>query len=415
MRSADGLSEIDLRNTRYYTFHHLTISMASKSATNTPARLDDLVLRPSERVLQYLQQEFDRPGLANGARLPSNRELARRLGVSIPTVQSVLKRLSNSGRVLVRHGSGTYLLSKSREGGEPLRVAIASLLHPGEQLNDPWLEAIVSGFMPVALKSHPTTFVGIAPEKFGQDESVAALLSELPKADGLIILPYALMPKDRDFVAGEYERAGKPVVYLNPPEVNATQNFVATDYLGPAVRLGRAWRQSGRKRVVLYTVLQPYEYAVSAQLRLMGLVCGIGDALGNSVSLQVLQPGESGSEAAYQTMKKILRGPEPPDAMLVAMHGAVAGIRRALEEAGLKVPADVSLVSIAKQNDTPRKADLASETLIHEPTAPLSVGLLEMLFDRIKHDGASRPGKYTSATLVGNLSTRPVENSLLGL
>ena len=389
--------------------------MSSKSTANTPARLDDLALRPSERVLQYLQREFDRPDLASGARLPTNRELARRLNVSAPTVQSVLKRLSNSGRVLVRHGSGTYLLSKNRVGGAPLRVAIATLLHPNEQLHDPWLEAIVSGFMPVALKSHPTTFVGIAPEKFGRDESIAALLSELPKADGLIILPYALMPKDRDFVAGEYERAGKPVVHLNPPEVNATQNFVATDYLGSAVRLGRVWRQSGRKRVVLYTAHHLYEYSLSIQLRLMGLACGIGDALGNTVSLQVLQHDDSGSEAAYQTMEAALRSPEPPDAILVAMHGAVVGIRRILEEAGLKVPADVSLVSISNQNGTLRKADLTSETLIHEPTAPLSTGLLEMLFDRIKHDGASRPGKYIPATLVGGLSTRPAENTLLGL
>jgi len=386
--------------------------MSNRSPETSPARLDELKLRPSERVVRYLLKEFDRPELQHGARLPSNRELARRLGVSVPTVQSVLKSLSREGRIQTRHGSGTYLLSQPQVSGEPLRVVIAALLHPDEKLNDPWLNAIISGFMPVALQSHPTTFVGIAPEKFGTDESVTALLAELPSADGLIIMPYALMPQDRDRVTAAYEAEGKPVVHLNPPEPNSTSNFVATDYLGPARRLGQVWRETGRKRIALFAVAQTYGYAVSSQLRLMGLACGIGEALGESVSLQVLTPQVPGGDAAYRVMKEHLKkGDAVPDAMLVALRNAIPGIKAALEEHGLRVPKDVSLVSTEKL--AARQVGDGGDTLIHEPAVALSAHLMGMLFQRIENNGASVPGVYLPANFIGGSTTRRQENKLL--
>lgn len=385
------------------------MTMPSSSASPL-AQIDHLKLRPGERVRQYLLRELDRTNLRDGARLPSNRELARRLGVSVPTVQSVLKRLGREGRLEIRHGSGTYLVSHPGRTGKPLRVVIAAMLHPDEKLNDPWLRAIIEGFMPVALKSRPTTFVGLAPEKFGKDESVSALLAELSAADGLIILPYALMPEDQDLVRAAYERAGKPVVHLNPPDVNATENFVATDYLGSARALGRVWARTGRRRVALFAVAHSYAFSISTQLRLMGLAAGIGEALGESVTLQVLKPGATGEAAAYQFMKKFLAGGgPPPDAILAATRHAVPGIQRAAEEHGLKIPRDISLVSTLKSDAPPP----SHETLIHEPTLPLSRNLMEMLFARIEAGAAPLPGRYLSAKIIGGGTTRPIENKRL--
>jgi len=388
--------------------------MTTRLAEPPPAGLDNLKLRPSEKVLRYLLDELDRPEFQQGARLPSNRELARRLDVSVPTVQSVLKKLSREGRIHTRHGSGTYLLSQAQSTETPLRVVIAALLHPEEKLNDPGLNAIISGFMPVALMSHPTAFIGIAPEKFGTDASVPALLAEMPRADGLLILPYALMPKDQERVAAEYEAAGKPVVHLNPPAINATANFVASDYLVAAQRLGQVWRETGRKRVVLFAISQIYEYTPSSQLRLMGLAAGIGEALGETVSLQILTSKYSGAEASYEAMKNLLQeGGEAPDAILVAMRSEVFGIKRALHEHGLRVPEDVSLVSAEKLSQPFEKTE--SETWIHEPAVALSAALMGMLMERIENKGRSVPGVYLAGGFFGGGSTRPQENKLLGL
>jgi len=47
--------------------------------------------------------------LPRGARLPPERELAQRFGVSGPTVREAIRGLSALGLVEVRHGSGAYV------------------------------------------------------------------------------------------------------------------------------------------------------------------------------------------------------------------------------------------------------------------------------------------------------------------
>jgi GntR family transcriptional regulator, transcriptional repressor for pyruvate dehydrogenase complex len=61
----------------------------------------------AERVLSHVVQTDLRPG----SRLPGERQLAQRLGVSRTTVRQALVALQTQGIVEVRHGDGTFLLS----------------------------------------------------------------------------------------------------------------------------------------------------------------------------------------------------------------------------------------------------------------------------------------------------------------
>ena len=391
-----------------------TKSMSKPPAEVSPDRIDDLKLRPSERVLQYLLQEFDRAELKDGARLPSNRELARRLSVSVPTVQSVLKGLNRDGRIQSRHGSGTYLLSQSQVSGSPKRIVVAAVLQSDGKLSDAWLNTVISGLMQTALTSFPTTFVGIAPEKFGTDDSVPALLDEIPSADGLIILPYALMPKDRDQITATYEKAKKPVVHLELPVPTTTSNFVSSDYFGPAETLGQVWSKTGRHHVMLLSSGIKYEFAMASHLRLMGLASGIGEALGNSVSLR-MQHANSSAEKTYELMKGILKkGNAVPDAILITHGVARAAIIRALEEHGLSVPGDVSIVATDALHAPEGHGPEGHATTVFEPALPLSRLLMEMLFERINQKGNPLPGKFLPSQIICGNTTRPEENRLLG-
>jgi GntR family transcriptional repressor for pyruvate dehydrogenase complex len=51
-------------------------------------------------------------GIAEGARLPAERELAERFGASRPTVSQALRTLSLMGLVEIRRGSGAYVLRR---------------------------------------------------------------------------------------------------------------------------------------------------------------------------------------------------------------------------------------------------------------------------------------------------------------
>jgi len=63
----------------------------------------------ADRMISLLRAEIVSGALPKGARLPPERELAQKFGVSGPTVREAIRALSALGLVEVRHGSGAYV------------------------------------------------------------------------------------------------------------------------------------------------------------------------------------------------------------------------------------------------------------------------------------------------------------------
>lgn len=127
--------------------------------------------RASEKVLQYLEAEFDRPDLEDGTRLPPMRELASRLGVSVFTVQTVFQRLAREGRIRTKVGSGSYLVSDAA----PPRHGIISIgidirIPQAGALSD-WGSRIIHGILAAAGNADQS--VTIHPMSTAADESPA--------------------------------------------------------------------------------------------------------------------------------------------------------------------------------------------------------------------------------------------------
>lgn len=66
-----------------------------------------------EQVLDRLRQYVTEGGLKSGDRLPPERDLAQRLGVSRASVKQAIVVLEVQGLVEARHGGGTYLVRDS--------------------------------------------------------------------------------------------------------------------------------------------------------------------------------------------------------------------------------------------------------------------------------------------------------------
>ena len=75
-----------------------------------------------EQVAEQITSWIDENGLGVGDRLPPERELAVRLGVSRATLSQALVALEVIGAVVVRHGDGTVLTERVRTG--PVIAAI---------------------------------------------------------------------------------------------------------------------------------------------------------------------------------------------------------------------------------------------------------------------------------------------------
>jgi GntR family transcriptional repressor for pyruvate dehydrogenase complex len=80
----------------------------------------------TEQVITYVRELIAKGELRPGDRLPAERDLSLKLGVSRPTVRAGLRGLSAMGVVKSRHGSGTYIPDGPPTlGSEPLRFLAA--------------------------------------------------------------------------------------------------------------------------------------------------------------------------------------------------------------------------------------------------------------------------------------------------
>ena len=109
----------------------------------------------SEQVVSFVRRLIERGRLRPGDRLPAERALATRIGVSRPTVRAGLHSLAALGVVHSKHGSGTYI----PDGPPALRTEplsfLAALPCPLRSGNSPVTTSTSSYFRPACL---PGTF-----------------------------------------------------------------------------------------------------------------------------------------------------------------------------------------------------------------------------------------------------------------
>lgn len=91
---------------------------------NNPPRLQNQV--------RLLLDHIDREGLQAGARLQSERELAKILGISRPSLREAIQILQVQGRLVVKHGIGIFVLDDAE--GEYFRDSLKATKHRIEEL-----------------------------------------------------------------------------------------------------------------------------------------------------------------------------------------------------------------------------------------------------------------------------------------
>jgi GntR family transcriptional repressor for pyruvate dehydrogenase complex len=78
------------------------------SVTRPPPPFVDAIeaTRTFEAAIEHIVEGIERAGLPRGGRLPIERDLARELGISIPTLRQALTVLARSGLIAPRQGKG---------------------------------------------------------------------------------------------------------------------------------------------------------------------------------------------------------------------------------------------------------------------------------------------------------------------
>lgn len=154
---------------------------------------------------------------------------------------------------------------------------------------------------------------------------------------------------------------------------------------------------------------------VSERLRLAGFLCGIGEALGSSISCRVVNAGSFREENGFMTMKKLLEEMEwKPDAVYCSGDLLALGAIKALLEHGLEIPEQVSVVGGAGIDLS--ETDYPKMTRMVQPLEKLGEALAQGLVNRLLMDESHPvplPGKILPLPFCGGATTRPQETACL--
>lgn len=377
------------------------------SAVVLPSHLAEL--RPAQRVRRYLLDLDQSPPHSPELRLPGTHQLAEKLQVSPRTVATVFKQLSDEGRVRTRIGDGAWLLPAGNDSAghqtppSVWRVGLGASENPSLRS---WSSAIYGGVLEAAGAFSPPVMVLPLGDPERQVEQTLARVNQI---DGLILFPNPNAVRIRQAC----QQAGIAVVDLNPPTETATADFVSPDYFQASHRIGSAFARAGRRRV-LFLTSGPLNASTSSRLRLAGLVAGLGEALGTSTQLRILQAVGPSEAQGFDILHQALAAqPEEgfPDAVYAAGDDLAAGALRALHARGRDVPEQTSVIG---GNGSRRDPGITLPlTHCQQPLHALGRGLMDMLLQRLQHPDRPLPGRYLPMPFLGGQTTRALENQIL--
>jgi hypothetical protein len=175
----------------------------------------------SDRIRDHIRREILSGRVAPGGRLPTERQLADRYGVSLTTVNKVMAGLELEGLLERRRGTGTYVREELAEG------ALAIVLGPPNAPPGPRLRAAIArAAIDAAARSTPgvQTYLAAGPE--GVEGSPLARDASAGRLCGALLL--GVSPA----VAAGVDRIGVP--------------FVRLMGAGPGPAVGVAWRDAAK-------------------------------------------------------------------------------------------------------------------------------------------------------------------------
>jgi len=365
-------------------------------------------LHASERIRQYIEAELERPD-REVSRLPVVRDIAKHLKVSPGTINKTFKKLVEEGKIITRRGDGTFLVTPPTK---PNVLKVSVMMHAydieGNGDSGKWEHEIVDAILhsvtrlPKPIAIMPLSFDTKIPNSFTDEQA-----QELRDADGVIMLRIF----NSDVIRDTYLGADKPTVCVNAPHETCTRNFVSSNYYGAAAKLGHAWCKTGRNHV-LFIETQDTKNHVFCHQNIQGLFSEFASYNSNERSFRVADAESAGEDAGYHAMLKILDDvQEPhPDCIYCSEDSLAHGVMNALEERGINVPQDTSVVG----GTGLQLPDMVPPfTRVMQPLEALGNHALAMLMKRIETQ-KNIPGIFLPTPFGGGATTRPEENVLLG-
>jgi DNA-binding LacI/PurR family transcriptional regulator len=335
-------------------------------------------------ISEALRQQIAAGKYKDGKRLPSEMELARRFGVSRPTVARALRDLHDSSLINRRVGSGTYLRTPSGEQSARSETVIG-LLVPGlgnTEILDPICNEITrfgqSNGIDVQWgdSSHPVMSA--------EHAEVLCLQYIEQRVTGVFFAPLETVP-DREAVnlriTNTLRDAGVAVVLLDRdvPEFPGRSQFdlVGIDNFNAGMILTQHLIALGRTR---FLFLARPSFPSTTDLRLAGCREATSRA-------QLPSPQAHFGEPTDVDFVRSILGPKAPEVVICSNDRTAALLIQTLSNLGMRLPKDIGVVGF----DDVRYATLLAVplTTIRQPCRDIGQAAVRVMQERI--DNPSLP------------------------
>jgi len=312
--------------------------------------------------------------IAPGDRLPTESALAEQLGVNRLTVSRAYDDLQKRGIVVKRRRLGTHVAADAKR----------NVRRSGNRRID--AVAVVAGTKSLAEKRREYMFIwddifGGLREELGEGSARISFLDSftsqdigLTQYDGIVLLH----PKECDAaLLAKIQQRGIPVVSMWEPRLSVTIPHVDYDRHHSAALACRHLVDCGYRRIGFlgsqifgHRMRVSLKYAVFASLL---QTCGL-DICARYVRHVDWHPGK-----AYAATREIIETGDLPEAFFVDSDHKAMEVVCALNDAGLKVPEDVGIVSY---DDNPESATFHPPlTTVRVPRREMGQRVAQLLLD----------------------------------
>lgn len=212
---------------------------------------------PRNKVLRGISKWIDQGVFAAGERLPGERVLADRLGVSRPTVRSALRELEVQGLIHTT-STGARLVVTRKEENRTLRQTIAIISDipdepPPEQREEGWLSKLLVGAAAAVARSG-MHMMSLHRELLDAD-ALDHFIADRPY--GVLIIRDTLPFEAGRTAAQMIHSAGIPLVAHGYPQELPGCDAVTSDHAAGAYALTRWMIQQGRRRILQFWDTNP--------------------------------------------------------------------------------------------------------------------------------------------------------------
>lgn len=306
--------------------------------------------------------------------------ISKRLGYSTATISRVLNGKGKSARIseetqkiiLDEAKRCKYVPNKLAQDLKKKKTSTIGLVLPS--ISNKYFSDIANVIIEEANKSSYTTLVVNYSENEEQERKILkSLISR--RVDGIIISPSGKNQK----LIEEINANNMPVVLIDRYFVPCQTNYVTTNNYDGGKQGTNILIDNGHKKIVC---IQGVNSSMPNNRRVQGYIDSMKEAkleeyieiTGNDFSI----------ENGYLETKILLSKINKPDAIFALSNTIVLGCIKAIREAGLKIPEDISIVSY---DDNPYLDYLnPSITRIGQMTGEMARLATKMLFDNIKKE-----------------------------